>query len=113
MPALLGLLGSIVAKVFTDKVLGWIAMKALLVLLFTTIVPIILNNFAYDIIEIVMNFANGQAGSAGTFNGTMNFTGFGAWLISTFKLPECLSVLVSALCLRVSLSMIPFVGVGK
>ena len=109
MAALLSFLGGAVGRIFSDKVLGYIALKLLLVLLLTTVVPLILNNFLYDIMEIVMNFATGQAGGASSMNGTMNFSGFAAWLISCFKLPECLSVMVSALVLRLSLSMIPMV----
>lgn len=109
MGVLLSFLGSAVAKVFTDKVLAYLAMKAILVFLFIVVVPLLLNNFVYDLIEIVMNFANNQAGSAGSMNGAMNFTGFAGWLVSSFRLPECLSVMVSALVLRLSLSMVPFV----
>lgn len=111
MKAILTFLGSGLAKIFSDKVLGYIAMKAILVFLFMTVVPLVLNNFAYDIMEIVMGFASSQAGGASSINGTMNFTGFSAWLISTFKLPEVLSVIVSAFILRLSLSMIPFVKI--
>lgn len=109
MPVLLSFLGSFVAKFLGDKVLGWIAVKALMVFLFVTIVPLVLNNFAYDIIEIMMNFASGQAAGAISLNGAMSFTGFMGWLIECFRLPEALSVLVSALILRLTLSMIPFV----
>jgi hypothetical protein len=113
MGAVIGFLGSLVTKTFADKVLGWLAMKALLIFLFVTVVPLILNNFAYDIIEIVMNFAGTSAAGASSLNGTMSFAGLGGWLLSVFKVPEALSVLVSALVLRVTLSMIPFIGVGK
>jgi hypothetical protein len=109
MPAVLAFLGSAFAKIFTDKVLSWIAIKALLVLLLTVVFPIVLNNFLYDIIEIIMNFAAGQAGSAGTMSGAMSFTGFAAWLVESFRLAEALSVLVGSLLLRLALSMIPFV----
>lgn len=109
MPALLAFLGSAVAKLFTDKVMAYVAMKVILVGLFTLVVPVILNNFLYDILDIIMNFANTQSGSASDFSGTMSFTGFAAYLIETFKLSECLSVLISALILRTSLKMIPFI----
>lgn len=117
MPALLGLilsfLGSAFAKIFTDKVLGYIAMKAILVFLFVTIVPLILNNFLYDIMEILFNFSSSQTSGAGTINGAMSFSGLAGYLVAQFKLPECLSVVVSALTLRVALQMIPFVRVGS
>jgi hypothetical protein len=109
MGAILAFLGTAVARIFADKVLAWIAIKAILVFLFITVVPLLLNNFLYDIIEIMMNFAGAQAGSASSFSGSMSFSGFSGWLISTFRIPEMLSILVSAYCLRLALSMIPFV----
>jgi hypothetical protein len=109
MGALIGFIGSIIAKIFADKLLSFVAMKVIAVALFTIIVPLVLNNFLYDIIEIVMNFANQQAGGTGAITGAMSFTGFLGWLVSIFRLPDCLSVLVSALVLRLTLSMIPFV----
>ncbi|SRR6266540_101479 len=109
MPVLLVFLGQIVAKIFTDKILGWLALKVIMVFLFTVIVPLILNNFLYDIIDIVMNFANDQSGGVSSLNGAMSFSGFSAWLIQIFRISEVLSVFVSALVLRLALSMIPFV----
>jgi hypothetical protein len=111
MQALLAFLGSATAKIFADKVLSWIALRTLLVFLFLTVVPLVLNNFLYDIIEICMNFANNQTGSAGTLNGGMTFSGVCGYFVSIFKIPESISVMVSALVLRVALSMIPLVRV--
>lgn len=109
MPALLSLIGSVFAKVFADKVLGWVAAKIFLTALFITVVPLVLNNYLYDIIKIMMDFASGQAAGATALDGNMSFTGFAAWLIECFRLPEAFSLLVSALVLRLVLSMIPFV----
>jgi hypothetical protein len=109
MQAILTFLGTFLAKLFTDKVIGWIALKVVIVFLFVTIVPIILNNFLYDIIEIVMNFATGQTSGASSMTGSMSFTGFCAWLIQCFKISESLAVFVSALILRATLNMIPLV----
>lgn len=107
MQAILTWMAAGLARLLADKVLAWLALKAVLVCLFTLVVPIILNNVLYEVIETMMNFASAQAGNS--LNGSMSFTGFMGWLISLFRLPECLSVLVSALVLRVSLSMVPFV----
>lgn len=109
LSAILGFLGTSIAKIFGDKVLGWIALKTILVALFTIVIPILLNNFIYDVLEIIFNFAGAQTADVSGFNGAMNFTGFLAWLIEQFQLPQVLSVLVSALLLRLCLSMIPFV----
>ncbi|MDD2540066.1 MAG: hypothetical protein PHH28_03360 [Desulfuromonadaceae bacterium] len=109
MAAILAYLGSSMAAIFADKILGWIALKAVLVFLFIIVVPLLLNNFLYDIIKIMMDFASSQAGSASQFNGNMTFSGFLAWLLECFRIPEAISLLVSALSLRVVLNMIPFV----
>lgn len=109
MGAILAYLGSSMAAIFTDNVLKWIAFKAVIVFLFITVVPLLLNNFLYDIIKIMMDFAAGQSAGASAFNGNMAFSGFLAWLIECFRLPEVFSVYVSALCLRLALSMVPFV----
>lgn len=83
--------------------------KAVLVFLFIVVVPLLLNNFLYDIIQIVMDFASVQTANARSVNGAMSFSGLTGWLLSCFRIPECLSVLVSALVLRTVLSMVPFV----
>lgn len=112
MPVLVGILsflGSGIAKIFADKVLGWIALKAILSFLFITVVPLLLNNFLYDIIKIMMDFSSAQSAGAVALNGQMTFSGFTAWLIECFRIPEAIALLVSALVLRLTLSMIPFV----
>lgn len=109
LATILTYLGSSVARIFSDKILSWIALKAILVFLCIVVMPILLNNFLYDLIEIVMNFANSQSASGSSLNGSMTFSGLLGWLIASFRLPECLSVLISALVLRVCLSMVPFV----
>lgn len=109
MGAILSFLGSTVGLMFTDAVIKWIAFKALMIFLFVVLVPILLNNFLYDIIKIVMDFASIQSGGASSLNGAMSFNGLMGWLLACFRIPECLSVLVSALVLRVILSMVPFV----
>lgn len=109
MQVILTFLGSMIARVFADKILAWVAFKAVLVFLFITVVPLLLNNFLYDVIEIIMDFASGQASGATEINGGMTFSGFTAWLIECFRLPEAVSLMVSAFSLRLALSMIPFV----
>lgn len=109
MGAILGYLGSSMAAIFADKILQWVAFKAVIVFLFLIVVPLLLNNFLYDIIEIMMNFAKSQAGGASALNGNMSFSGFLAWLLQCFRLPEAISLMVSALALRSILLMVPFV----
>lgn len=71
MAAILSFLGTAFAKIFADKVIGWLAFKAVLVFLFITVIPLILNNFLYEIIQIIMSFASDQSSGAAALNGTM------------------------------------------
>lgn len=109
MGAILAFLGTTLAKTLGDSLIKWIAFKALMVLLFITVVPLILNNFLYDIMQIFINLANGQSAGASAINGDMSFSGFAAWLLTCFRVPEAFSLMVSALSLRLVLNMIPFV----
>lgn len=109
MGAILSYLGSSMAAIFADKILGWIALKAVLVFLFIIVVPLLLNNFMYDIIKIMMDFSSSQASGAASLNGAMTFSGFAAWLMECFRIPEAIAIMVSALALRSILLMVPFV----
>lgn len=111
LTAILGFLGSAASRILADKVVGFVALKLLLTGIMILLVPIVLNNFLYDLIETIMNFASSQQAGAGSMNGAMSFTGFTAWLLDCFQIPAAFSVLVSALVLRVTLRMIPFVRI--
>lgn len=109
MGAILSFLGSSIAGIFADNILKWIAFKAVMVFLFIIVVPLLLNNFLYDMMEIMMNFSSGQAAGSSALNGSMSFSGLMAWFLECFRIPEAVSIVVSALVLRLVLSMVPFV----
>jgi len=111
MSAIISFLGSAVAKVFADKIIGWLALKALLSALFILVVPIILNNVMYDVMQIVFNFSTSKSGDIQSLNGAMSFSGFMGWLLDVFQVPAAFSVIIGALALRVTLKMIPFVKI--
>lgn len=107
MPAIIAALSGFLARIIGDSVVRWIAFKALMVLLFVTILPIVLNNFIYEIMQIVFNTVSSNASAS--FSPSLSYTGLAAWFIQVLKLPECLSVLMSALSVRVALRLIPFI----
>lgn len=107
MPALISAIGWLVAKIFGDNVIRFIAGKAMLTALFVVVLPLVLNNFLYDIIQALMTWVNGQI-SSNSIDASNSFTGLAAWLINRLRLPECLSVLVSALTLKTILRHVPF-----
>ena len=100
----------LLSSVIGDNVLRFAAGKVLLTGLFIVVLPLVLNNFMYDIINMMMGMVNDNV-SGTTFNGTMSFSGLAAHFLILLKIPDCMSVLVSALVIRFSLNMIPFVRV--
>lgn len=111
MPALIiRLLGWLVATVFGDNVIRFVAGKAITTAMFVVILPIVLNNFIYDLLDMCMTIVGNNASSAG-FSGQMSFGDLAGYLIHQFMLPDALSVLVSAMILRVVLNHVPFLRV--
>ena len=98
-----------VSSFLGDNLLRFVAGKVLLTGVFVIILPLVLNNFIYDIINIAITTINSN--SQTSFNGAMSFSGLTSYIIFTLRVPDCLSVIVSALVLRVTLNHIPFVRV--
>lgn len=110
MGAIVSAISWAIAKVFGDNVLRFVAFKAIAVALTVVILPIILNNLVYDIMEIIFGVVSENFGSMGGIgNQVVSITGVGAWLMEKFRIPECFSLIVSALSVRASLNMIPFI----
>lgn len=111
--AIMGFFASAIGKSLVDKLVMFIALKTLLTALFVVVAPIILNNVLHSIMETVIAFADTQSSGAGSVNGNMAFVGFGAYLMEAFQVSAMLSILVSAIQLRLALSMIPFINFGR
>ncbi len=102
-----GLLAVLLGKILTDNLLRFIATKTLLATLFVVVLPIVLNNFVYEIIEYAVNIAS-SVNSASLPDLTLNLTGLAGWFASNLYLPDALSVVISAVSVRVFLDHIPF-----
>lgn len=99
-----------IAKTIVDKVIMFLAIKAILSFLFIIIVPIILNNLLYDLLEIIKNYMISATAGTSNFDGAMSFNGILAWLNDCFQISSCISIIVGAMQFRLVISMIPFVG---
>jgi len=102
-----GLLAVILGKILTDNLARWIAHKVLLTTLFVTILPIVLNNFLYEVIQYAINIAS-SVNPQGLPDLTLSLTGLAGWFFSSLYLPDALSVVLSAVSVRVFLNHIPF-----
>lgn len=105
--SLLAFLASSTAKTLVDRVLFFLAIKALLIALFVILVPIVFNNFIGSLLEEALTYLNNVAVD-GDWGGVVEFTGVFGWLLDCFQIPAAFSVFVSAVQLRLLLKMIPF-----
>jgi hypothetical protein len=111
MAAIVQAIGWLVGKVFADNLLRYIATKALIFALVVVVLPIILNNLVYDLIEIIQLVVTDQLSGTTLESSSLAVTGVAAWLFTTCKIGEAFSVVVSAIVVRASLNLIPFVRI--
>lgn len=101
--------GWLMAKILGDNLLKWVAIKAIITLVVLVILPIIFNNIIYDILNTSFELANENSGEGGGISGAMSFSGLCAYLLASFRIPECISVICSGMLVRQALNMIPFI----
>ena len=100
-------LGTWFASVAASAVVRFVLMKVFFTALLFVALPIVFNTAIYKFMDMSLDMIyNATSGTAAS--GLMDFSGFMAWLIECFRLPECIAVLVAALQLRLILKMIPF-----
>jgi len=107
-PAIASLGFGAVIKMLADRVLFFLALKFLLTTLFIVAVPIVLNNLIYGFMDTGMTYLDSHAQGINAFSGALQTVGLMAWLCECFKIPEAISILVSALQLHLVLKIIPF-----
>ena len=108
---------------FLTMLFGWVttflasgvarfaAWKIILTVVVLSIFPILLNNFLYEIIGIVYAAVNthGDTGSISPI--VVQASGLFAWFLDRFRVPEAMSLWMSAYAFKFALGLIPFVRV--
>lgn len=90
----------------------FLATKIILTTLFITILPVVINNLIYDITEEIFNLVFQNLDTSNVLSQTVfEFTDLAGYFISVFKLDLSFSVIMSAVALRFTLKLIPFVRV--
>lgn len=96
-------------KFFTDVTLRFVAYKVLLYTSLTVILPAVLKNLLAWLFGILT--AQIDQADWGSFSSSViEFSGVAAWFAVHLRFIDCLSVLVTALVIRLTLNFIPFVG---
>lgn len=98
-------------KFVSDKVLAFVAQKALAIAIVTVVLPIVLNNLIYDLLEMVVSIVNSSLAESSLESASIGVTGVASWLFQKCKIGESFSVIISAISVRAALNMIPFVRI--
>ena len=109
MGALLTFLGSAFATALGYQAVRWAAWKLLLWTFAITIFPVVINNLLWKIIGDSMSLADQQASGHSISAVTIQLVGFTGYLAAKFRIPEGVSILVSAVMFRLAIRMIPFI----
>lgn len=83
--------------------------KTFLSVMFMAILGIIFYNLMVEVIQESMNFALTQMGSTPGSVTAPTITGFAGWVAAQCKIPECISVIGSAVAVKFILRKIPFI----
>lgn len=104
--------GKIVTWLAAGVLTVWTAKKTLLLVTFISFLSVALYGvFLYgvqDIFNSVLGYV-GDVDAPGSSPALSNFTGFAGWLLSCFKLPECLAFIVEIIILKWTLRKIPII----
>lgn len=111
MTALMTFLSGVLANLLGYQVARFLAWKVLLWSLAVSIIPIVLTNFIYTIMQTVIALVNANVTSSGLQGSVLSLTGLAAWLAVQLRLQEALSLVLSAVMFRIALNMIPFIRV--
>ncbi len=106
MPAIVAVIGGLIAKLFGASVLKFLATKALLLTITTLILPVVLFNKLVKVQETIMNYALSQVSGSGVTSASIQIAGVGAWIGQEIQLPLCMSMIMSAVATRFVLNML-------
>ncbi len=96
-------LGLMLTRIQALSVLHFMAFKAILITLFITVLPILLNNFLYDLIEIIVDLV-GDVTVSGI--SSQSFTGLAGWFLIKCKIVDAFSIVMSCAVVRYTISLV-------
>ncbi len=110
--ALASWLGAVFGKLFSFGASHFLATKIILTTLFITVLPIVIYNLIWDITSEVYSIISSNLDTSSLLSQTVfNFTDLAGYLIVALKIDQAFSVVISAVALRFTLKLIPFVRV--
>lgn len=112
LSAFASFIASLFGKIFSFGASHFLATKIILTTLFITILPIVIYNLIYDLTEELFNIVSSNLDTSNVLSQTLfSFTDLAGYLIVAMKIDQAFSVVVSAIALKFTLRLIPFVRV--
>lgn len=100
-------LGSAFASLLAGSAARFMAMKVILTFVVLTVLPILFNNIIYWFISDVLSVITSNTGSISPY--VASFSGLAGWLMNKLRIPEGISIFMSAVAIKYTLGLIPFV----
>lgn len=101
---LLGWLGRGLTSVFGSGILMHLAFKAILIAIFTIVLPVVLSKLLYGGAPVLIDHMLSYLGAHEIGSASLNLTGVAGWLATKLRLVECISLLISAVVGRITFS---------
>lgn len=105
LSAILDFFKLIVLRVQSLAIMHFVALKMIMVTLVITILPIVLNNFLYDIVQIIINLINSVQLPIQSVQNT-SFSGLAGYLLEKLKIIDAFSIILSCVIYRFTLKLI-------
>ena len=104
---ILGAIFGWLSTFLANSALRFVAWKAILTVVVLSVFPILLNNALHEVMTTVYAAVNSHGGGPSSF--MYQATGFTAWLFNRLRVPEIVSLYVSAIGFKFALGLIPFI----
>jgi hypothetical protein len=111
MPAIILAIIGFLGKIIASETARIIALKVILYAFFSVVLPIVLVNVFYEVVDSFLTESLASSGGFTSSSRTFSLTGLAGFFASALRLPEIFTVLMGALACKISLRMIPFVKV--
>lgn len=83
----------------------FLATKIVMGALFVSVLPVVLNNLVYDLVEIVINVISGVELPVGNVS-ISEFGGLGGWLLVNLKVVDAMNMILSAVAYRFTIKLV-------
>ena len=108
--AILSWFSSLAGKFLSDNMLKWAAVKILVFTTLTTTFPIVAKNLINWLFTTVSAVASSNISTDGLHSTVLNLSGLSGYLASVLMIPDCIAIIMTAIVIRFTLNLVPFVG---